>query len=347
MPLAEWPGCGSSSVRPISSLLDEWMRARHLITVIIPILALVPLGFGQWQRAETGSLAWLHALSIVDEKAAWVAGSNGTLLKTDDGGSSWRKVPFPTRDNIRDVYFRDRLEGWALCERQSDGYSPRIQSYLLKTSDGGATWSAVQIEVTSGRWTRFVNTRNSGSFLVGEGGSITAVPGTRQGQGPAGLPVRLLILGGADPGGDGITLVGAGGTVLFSKNGGAQWFEGRLPATKRSVRLNSVAFVNHSTGWAVGSGGALLKTTDGGRSWDAVEVPGTSEDLTDVGFRSKKDGFVVGAGGVVLRTTDGGVTWSPHRLGKNHRFERVGFAGDRVMIVGLGGTILTTDLRKL
>ena len=66
----------------------------------------------------------------------WVGGDKGTLLKTTDGGKTWRSV---SPRGVADVDFRD-IE--AVDERtvflMSSGQGP--QSRIYKTTDGGATW---------------------------------------------------------------------------------------------------------------------------------------------------------------------------------------------------------------
>jgi len=72
---------------------------------------------GAWTKQRTSSLSWLHAVYFLDQNQGWAVGSRGTLLATHDGGNSWRSLPQPTEDAIRDIYFSDPLEGWLLCER--------------------------------------------------------------------------------------------------------------------------------------------------------------------------------------------------------------------------------------
>jgi photosystem II stability/assembly factor-like uncharacterized protein len=80
--------------------------------------------------------------------------------------------------------------------------------------------------------------------------------------------------------------------------------------------LNSLSFVNDSTGWIVGSLGTapnpitavILKTTDGGLTWDSLSAP-ANVDLNAVQFLDENLGWVAG-GTLVLRTVDGGLNWT-------------------------------------
>ena len=73
--------------------------------------------------------------------------------------------------------------------------------------------------------------------------------------------------------------------------------------------LNSVFFLDTSTGWAVGTTGTILKTTNGGSSWSLLSSP-TGATLTSVYFVNSSTGWAVGGGGVVLKTTTGGSSWT-------------------------------------
>lgn len=78
-------------------------------------------------------------------------------------------------------------------------------------------------------------------------------------------------------------------------------------------QLNSVAFADATTGFAVGSAGACLKTTDGGSTWTAISL-NVGYDLKKIVFLNDSVGYI--GGGLnydfakVLKTTDGGLTWT-------------------------------------
>jgi photosystem II stability/assembly factor-like uncharacterized protein len=72
--------------------------------------------------------------------------------------------------------------------------------------------------------------------------------------------------------------------------------------------LDSVDFVDATTGWAVGD--TILHTTDGGMTW-AAQNSGTTVGLYSVDFLDVNTGWVVGQSGTILHTTDGGA-------GRNH-----------------------------
>src|SRR5438094_3977444 len=57
-----------------------------------------------WTLVDTGSYARLRGLAAVSRDVAWASGSGGTVLRTVDGGRSWRPVGPP---GTADLQFRD------------------------------------------------------------------------------------------------------------------------------------------------------------------------------------------------------------------------------------------------
>ena len=79
----------------------------------------------------------LNSVNFVDAKVGWAVGHWGAILKTIDGGETWKlqrsdvKVDQP----LFSVYFKNEHEGWAVG----------LWSLLLSTRDGGATWNSVSL----------------------------------------------------------------------------------------------------------------------------------------------------------------------------------------------------------
>ncbi len=57
-----------------------------------------------WALKDSGSDVRFRGLSAVSRDTAWVAGAKGTVLRTTDGGASWRNVSPP---GAADLEFRD------------------------------------------------------------------------------------------------------------------------------------------------------------------------------------------------------------------------------------------------
>src|SRR6266576_2277526 len=121
---------------------------RSLLTFFFLLLiahcSLLTVSASPWTRQPSGTMAWLRAVYFLDQNRGWVAGSNGTLLTTTDGGATWKKRSPLTKDSLQDVYFADRQVGWLVATRDILRLKTNeAPSYLLKTEDGGATWRPI------------------------------------------------------------------------------------------------------------------------------------------------------------------------------------------------------------
>ena len=294
-----------------------------------------------WRRQSSGTMTRLHAVYFLDERRGFVAGGNGVVLATEDGGATWRAMRRPNDDAIRDLLFIGERIGWMLVERnpyaQREG-EPR--SYFWRTEDGGKTWfhlDPVGIEAVT--LTRLVFADEAHGWTFGEAGAIYATRDGGRSWVRQFAPTRHLLLAGAGYDSQRAWIVGANSTALYTTDGGDTWQLGFVPET--GVRLNGVSFLDERHGWAVGSGGRIFVTVNGGKVWRR-QNSNTNADLFDVKFLSLREGWAVGANGTVLHTTDGGETWLVVPSDTTYQLERLCFAADRRgWAVGFGGTILT------
>ena len=90
-----------------------------------------------WRTVPTGSDAQFRGLAPVSNRIAWVSGTEGTVLRTVDGGRHWRDVS--PGGNTTHLQFRD-IEAWddqhAVIMSIGSGRASRI----YRTDDGGRTW---------------------------------------------------------------------------------------------------------------------------------------------------------------------------------------------------------------
>jgi photosystem II stability/assembly factor-like uncharacterized protein len=106
-------------------------------------------------------------------------------------------------------------------------------------------------------------------------------------------------------------VVGNGGTVLKTTNGGQNW----LPLQTGSARdFHELYFLDTQLGWVVGDGGTVARTSDGGLSWELQTVaPGASPNLRSVFALNPNDILVGGnnfnADNYIYKSTNGGQTW--------------------------------------
>ncbi len=96
--------------------------------------------------------------------------------------------------------------------------------------------------------------------------------------------------------------------MFKTADAGATWAPqsaGLAPSLADSPpRIESLAFVDAQTGWAVGQTGPILTTTDGGTSWVIQDSPVNDDpvhDLYAVVFVDSQSGWVAGQSGTILR----------------------------------------------
>ena len=101
------------------------------------------------------------------------------------------------------------------------------------------------------------------------------------------------------------TVVGAGGTILRTTDGGITW---QSQTSGTTEWLNEVIFTDSDIGTVVGASETILRTTDGGTNWTS-QTSGTTGILFGVSFTDSYNGTAVCDNGTILRTTNGGVSF--------------------------------------
>ncbi len=89
------------------------------------------------QIITSGANTSLRGMSIPSDEVIWVSGSNGTIGKTVDAGKTWRWIIVPgfEKRDFRDIEAFDSSTAIAMAVDNP--------AYIIKTTDGGATWKKV------------------------------------------------------------------------------------------------------------------------------------------------------------------------------------------------------------
>jgi photosystem II stability/assembly factor-like uncharacterized protein len=90
-----------------------------------------------WRDVPTGSAAQFRGLAPVSSRVAWVSGTEGTVLRTSDGGRHWTDVS-PGGDTS-DLEFRD-IEAWDATHAVILSIGTGGDSRIYRTDDGGRHW---------------------------------------------------------------------------------------------------------------------------------------------------------------------------------------------------------------
>jgi len=219
------------------------------------------------------------------------------------GASGWQwGNPLPQGNTVRTMAFSG-----------STGYAAGDFGTLLKTSDGGSTWTGLPV----GTFQSLTVVQALDANTVFAGGGCVARRSTDGGRTFTAVRFtavesfcsnRLQDLSfiSSETG----YLLLDDGSVFATTDGGTQ-FASRtaVPDTRAAggfAQPGGIAFVDGRTGYAA-SGGKLFQTRDGGVSWRAIATPGNA--IHAIWFADAAHGFAVGDGGLVLRSDDGGATW--------------------------------------
>jgi photosystem II stability/assembly factor-like uncharacterized protein len=135
--------------------------------------------------------------------------------------------------------------------------------------------------------------------------------------------------------------VGAFGTILRTRDGGATW---ERQASGTTDPLFAAAFTDPRRGWVVGRSGLILHTADGGAAW-TPQPSGVDKHLFRVHAVDAHFACAVGDWGVIVVTRDGGATWEDRSLPRDVILNDVFFLDrQRGWIVGeLGAVVVTED----
>jgi photosystem II stability/assembly factor-like uncharacterized protein len=258
-------------------------------TTILFVAALLILA-PRWTLQTSGVTARLRGVSAVNERVAWASGSGATVLRTTDGGATWKKLTVTTETlDFRDIDAVDAQTAYAL----SIGNGPASRIY--KTTDAGATWT---MQFKSDDEKAFLDAM---SFWDADHGIVFGDS----------ISGQLYILT-TDNGGRTWTRVPAASLPPALEN------EGAFAASGTNIAVFGKTHAWIGTG--AGARARVLHTADRGRSWQVADTPlaaGPSTGIFSIAFRDAKHGVIAGgdyrkekeAVDNLAVTSDGGATW--------------------------------------
>jgi photosystem II stability/assembly factor-like uncharacterized protein len=233
-----------------------------------------------------------------------------------------------------------------------NGYAAGDFGTLLRTTDGGTTWTGL----LSGTFTNLADVQaiDADSLFAGggcvarrsdDGGAtfkrvaFTSVESSCREQFAAGWFVNQLTG----------FLVLTDGTVLRTDNNGDTFAQRNpLPGTRATPGGQAtpvdLRFLTDQIGLGATSDGKIYRTTDGANSWTVVND--TNRAVHSFYFVDANNGFAVGDGSLFLVTTNGGATWTAKDLGipaTNLRSIRCATVTLCIMATDKGTALVRTD----
>lgn len=214
-------------------------------------------GGGTWKQmlpAEEPTVDF----SFADAETGFGLGKLGdpnALLKTTDGGRSWREIfSFSGSWQAEKISFVNSSEGWVLA-LPVDASSGNAQT-ILHTSDGGETWS--KPKNAAGAPPDFSDTddlpfRMPASAAGWTSRAMASLSGRR----------GLILAENQDSPGEMELLTTVDGGKTWNAHSFPQGSDGALEFLQEQAPLR---FADDANGWLLTAHG-LLRTVDGGRSW--------------------------------------------------------------------------------
>ena len=239
-----------------------------------------------WSQAEVPVSVTLTAVQFVNSQIGWAVGHGGIILRSLDGGASWKKqLDGRALAKLIEIYAVDKGEAAGRLARRwsadgpdkpllalyfrdaSNGIVVGAYGILLETSDGGAHWlpRLDQVEDPDRRHINAIRATKSAIYMAGEQGT------------------------------------------LYRRDGAEGQFR-RLPSPYKGSFFD-LLISPRGTLLALGLRGNLFRSETEGKTWERIDL-GSKNTLTQ--------GTVLQDGSLVLADEDGS-TWLSHDDGRSFR----------------------------
>ncbi len=122
-----------------------------------------------WTMEESGTTAGLRGIHSVDGKLAWASGTEGTVLRTVDGGAHWQKCAVPDGEKDGATLDFRGVQAWDEKTAIVMASGPGEKSRLYKTTDACKSWSLLmRNESLDGFWDAVRMWTPTDGFLAGD-----------------------------------------------------------------------------------------------------------------------------------------------------------------------------------
>ncbi len=300
------------------------MKIAKIAIFVCSVCALSMTAFGQWVRQTVETKASFRGLSVVSEKVVWASGTGGTVIRTVDGGATWKVIAVPdaAKLDFRDIEAFDENTAYILSIGNGDS------SRIYKTVDGGATWKQ-----------QFVGTQKETFFDA------------------LACWDKNNCLAMSDP-------VGGHYYLIATKDGEkwdpvvSNKMAATIDGEAAFAASGTCLIANGKTNAFIVSGGdaaRVFKSTDRGVTWTVANSPivsGTSgSGIFSIAMWDTKNGVIVGGNyekptenrSNLAFTTDGGTTWTAAKGLFGYRSGVAYVDSKHIVAVGSGGSDMSVD----
>ena len=290
---------------------------KRFLSIIIFLLATANLlPFGYWEKvnlpAPYNTNYWLDIYFHPDNpQYGWACGFNGMVVRTTDGGATWRGSIVQGAYHLEHIHF----------PTLQIGYTSGVEG-IFKTYDGGATWYDITPDQLQSYWGCYFLNADTG-WVVGGGCADDVQRFYRTTNGGA---TWTLFLANEPNSGmtdlivypDGNGYAASSGVIWKTTNMGESWFVHSYTGSKvwheEITHQGNSFFVPAAGTTCSGSGnvGGILFSTNYGTSWNRTIV---RAPLFGTFLTSATTGWACGYDRQVYYTSNGGLSWAEYNCG--------------------------------
>ncbi len=342
------------------------MKYGRVSGIVFALVLLSAATVAQWTRFDAGTKASFRGLDVESEDIIWASGTGGTVIRTIDGGKTWKTVQVPGAEQLdfRDIEAFGKDVAYVLSI--GNGSSSRI----YKTIDGGDTWKLQftnEVEAAFFDSIAFWDEKHGiaqsdpvdGKYLfyVTEDGETwkrhpaDSSPSAKEGEAAFAASGTCVVAYGKY----GLFLI-TGGTdarVLFSGDRGRTWSSSKAPliSGESATGIFGIA-LRGKKGVIVGgdytkpdhNDSNIAYSTDGGKSWETRRKANSFGYRSGAAFVNDRTIVIAGTNGSDI-SFDAGDTWS--RI-DSENYNVVSAKGKKaVWAAGPGGRISKLDLKGI
>jgi photosystem II stability/assembly factor-like uncharacterized protein len=282
-----------------------------------------------WTDQVPNAKGIMYEPHFINENLGIIGSSEGTVLKTTNGGASFDKIQFGPDEYF---YATQMITEQAVVVGSSSGR-------IFGSADQGETWS--QMGENLGQISDIHAFNLQSAVVTTEFGNIrkTSNGGAQWNEVHTGNPDILLGLDFVDE--QKGWACGWFGRILKSEDGGANWTSQRHDGYHQFVDIH---FTSDTDGWVVSSNfsDTAWHTTNGGVDWQPSILPYKTY-WHKISFTNPDTGWIAGGSagfGIILRTNNGGQSWTLDHQAPEAFFGLYAIPGkETVWATGLGGNI--------
>ena len=306
-------------------------------------------GGASWTRQYAGE-ADLDQVDFIDGEHGWAAGGD-TLLRTANGGASWTALAEPCPGDLNAVHFVSPALGYAVAAAPGDQaggpYTTALGGSLLRTANGGATWTPVTGAPANPQSACFSNADDgylgtpAHIWRTTDGGQHWTLAMTEPGASSNPKTADSPEIECAGPSGLWVLFLGQGAALshapylAYASQDGREWHgvleetytesalrpglklpdgPGSYPGPFSAIDAGSAAFVGYTPPLGYGVAPVML-ASDNGYALAKEGNVGTINEPLAASFLSQDQGWVVGQNlrtnaFAIEATSDAGRTWT-------------------------------------